>query len=103
MWIGCFDFLDDSVLGAVLRGTASLLHPRRWVAPNRRRPTQLRLTVEQPLLLFPRNAAACDAADEARLRAASVWCEAERVEVCRHAPRISVPPPCAIRAPPPHR
>ena len=87
--VGYFDFLDDSMLAAVLRGTASLLHAPQWAPPSRRRPTKMHLVFDEPLILMPRNhLAACD---EAQLSAASLWCEADRIEVTNVLRREAIP------------
>ena len=89
-WIvGYFDFLDDSMLAAVLRGTASLLHAPQYAPPSRRRPTKMHLVFDDPLLLMPRNHLALR--DEAQLGAASLWCEADRIEVTNVLRRELIP------------
>ena len=55
-WVaGAFDYMDNSVLAAVVRGVSDLSIARVWVQPNRFRPLRLQLHINRPTLFFPRN------------------------------------------------
>jgi hypothetical protein len=55
-WIaGAFDYMDNSILAAVVRGVSDLSIARVWVPPNRFRPMRLRLQIASPVILVPRN------------------------------------------------
>ena len=47
--------MDNSVLAAVVRGVSDLSIARVWVPPNRFRPMLLKLQLDSPVIVLPRN------------------------------------------------
>ena len=75
---GAFDYNDHQILAGFVRGMADLSKPFTVVPPNRFRPMRLRLALDEPTLLLPRNVHAL--ASERRLREHSITLTMDRLD-----------------------